>query len=404
MPSLARSAPFTDKKSQIDFSIRVTYNVNSLRTTCDLMRIGYDAKRAFNNTTGLGNYSRTLIRGIERNCPHWKLFLFTPHRKLPFASQGEVMTPKGLGAKTFHSLWRSHWSARKISSLKLDLYHGLSQEIPYNLHRKLKTIVTIHDLLPLLRPREFNWPDRALYALKLRHATRKAHHVLTFSQDTKNNLMNYLKVSEQKITILPQSCHSAFLRTYSSQDIAHCCKKFSLSRPFLHFVGSFIPRKRPWQSLLAFQQVASSLDVDFVMIGQGPEKKRCQQFVAEKNLGERVHFLSPASTEEMAMLCQASELLLYPSVAEGFGIPLLEAHFSQTAVMTSLHSCLPEVAGPHAYYADPDRPGELASKLRAALKNPAERSAKGERSRHWAQNFTPEKVTKKLIRYYRSLV
>ncbi len=367
------------------------------------MRIGYDAKRAFCNTTGLGNYSRTLIQDVEAFRPHWTLFLFTPLRKLAFSPKGQVITPQSSVNKTFHSIWRSFSIPQNISKLNLDLYHGLTHEIPYGIHQKVKTVVTIHDLIFLLRPQEFTWTDRQIYNYKIRYATHHAHHILTFTEETKKNLIHCLNIPEKKIVLIPQSCHPAFLKKYSSQDIVHSCKQFTLSKPYIHFVGSFIPRKNPMKALLAFQHIAHATDIDFVMIGNGPEKKRCQRFVKQNELNKRVHFISPTSTEQMAMLCQKSELLLYPSVAEGFGLPILEAHFSKTATLTSSHSCLPEVAGPHSYYADPDRPEELAAQLQEILDSPKERALTAQKSYLWAQKFTPENVTKQLIHFYESL-
>ena len=305
------------------------------------MRVGYDAKRAFGNTTGLGNYARTLISGVERQCPDWELYLFTPYQKIAFASKAKVVTPRGFFTRTFHPFWRSYLISREVSNLglKLDIFHGLTHEIPYGIHSMAKTVVTIHDLIYQLLPGEFRYLDRTIYDCKLRYSTRHAHHILTFSEDTKKHIIHYFKVPEDKVQIIPQSCHSAFLRSYSQEEIDQCCKQYALSRPYIHFVGSFIPRKRPWESLQAFLQIAGEVDNDLVMIGQGPLRKKCQLLVSEKGLDQRVHFISPRSPEEMAKIFQGSQLLLFPSVAEGFGIPLIEAHFTQTAVMTTSYSC-----------------------------------------------------------------
>lgn len=367
------------------------------------MRIGYDAKRAFNNTTGLGNYSRTLIQDIEKMRPDWPLFLFTPFRKVPFSPKSQIITPNNFVSKTLHPLWRSYGVLQNIAKLKLDLFHGLSHEIPHGVHRVTKTVVTIHDLIFLIRPQEFKKIDRQIYNYKIRYATQNAHHVLTFTEDTKKNLIHYLKVPEKKITLISQSCHPAFLKKYSSEDISECRRKLGLSNPYIHFVGSFIPRKKPMETLLAFERIANNVNVNLVMIGNGTEKKACQHFVTEKNLNRRVHFISLNTYEEMTMLYQGSELLLYPSVAEGFGLPILEAHFSKIPVITSTLSCLPEVAGPYSYYTNPNHIEEFANQLQEILNSPEERASKAQKSHLWAQKFAPQKITNQLIQFYESL-
>ena len=368
------------------------------------MRVGYEAKRAFGNATGLGNYARTLIAGVAEHCPRWTLYLFTPYRKILFSPPGaRAITPQWPW-KLSPSLWCSYGATARIRELKLDLFHGLSQEIPRGIHRTTRTVVTVHDLIPLLRPRDFSWPDRTIYGHKLHYCTSHAHHVLTFSEDTKGHLIRLLRVPEQKITILPQSCHSAFLQSYSPREIVRCREQFSLRRPYAHFVGSFIPRKRPWECLQAFQKIADKVDWDFVMIGRGPLRKRCQDLIRERGLTGRAHLIAPESPREMAQIVQGSQLLIYPSVAEGFGIPILEAHFSRTAVMASGDSCLPEIAGDHAYYTNPDDPQRFSSDLEMAMASTREREQRAQRSCDWAkQHFTPEVATQKLLQFYRSL-
>lgn len=367
------------------------------------MRVGYDAKRAFANATGLGNYARTLIQGVEQECPAWQLYLFTPYQKISFATNARVITPRGPLMQALHPLWRSYFLTGEIKNLQLDLFHGLGHEIPYGVYRSTRTVATIHDLIYLLRPQDFNWPDRTIYDYKFRYSARHAHKILTFTEDTKQNLIHYFKVPEAKIKIIPQSCHPAFLQRYPPREIAQCLKKFKIHRPYIHFVGSFIPRKKPWESLSAFQQIAHEVDLDLVMIGQGPLKKKCQLFVQEKGLTRRVHFIAPSSPQEMAKCYQGSQLLLYPSVAEGFGIPILEAHFSQTAVMTSPYSCLPEIAGKYAYYADPDKLPEFVAVLKSAINSSSERGQFAQHSYQWAQQLTPSKVIQQLIQCYQSL-
>ena len=370
------------------------------------MRVGYEAKRAFSNTTGLGNYARTLMGNVARACPQWQFYLFTPTQKIAWQeslTNAHIITPPPSWPSVAGTLWRSFALSGEAKKLSLDIFHGLSHELAHGMHRNTCSVVTVHDLIYLLRPSEFQWIDRQIYDYKLRYATRHAHHILTFSEHTKKNLLQYFKIKESKITIMPQSCHPAFLQSYSAQELADFSKKYQLPRPYMHFVGSFVARKKPLETLMAFQEIAPTMDIDLVMIGQGPEKSRCQSFVQAKGLSQRVHFLCPQSPQEMAQCAQGSQLLVYPSVEEGFGIPLIEAHFSRTPVLTSPYSCLPEIAGKHAYYADPDRRSEFVATLQFALEHSPESQERAASAWKWAQRFSPDVVTKQLVEFYRSL-
>ena len=178
------------------------------------MRIGFDAKRAFNNYTGLGNYARSLIGALVDYHPENQYFLYTPSFKIPFIKESENVhwrSPQKLHEKIGPSLWRTFNISTLAQKDKLDLYHGLSHEIPMQIEKSgVKSIVTIHDLIYLKFPELFAFVDRKVYDYKFRSACEKADHIIAISKQTKRDIMEHFKIQEEKISVVYQSCLQPF--------------------------------------------------------------------------------------------------------------------------------------------------------------------------------------------------
>ena len=178
------------------------------------MNIGFDAKRAFSNKSGLGNYSRNLIRGLILNYPDHNFFLFNPGEKkialhdfVERKTNIKEIVPTGFFEREFTGWWRSYGITKKLTEYKVDLYHGLSNELPLNIAKSpVKKVVTIHDLIFMRYPEFYQPSDRKMYEHKTRQACKDADVVVAVSNQTKNDLINLLEVPEKKIQVLYQSC------------------------------------------------------------------------------------------------------------------------------------------------------------------------------------------------------
>ena len=131
------------------------------------MNIGYDAKRAYHNSTGLGYYSRTLIQLLAKQYPEHQYYLFNPKISAKFSLKGENLheiLPHGFLHTLFRSAWRSSWVKGDLKKNKIDLYHGPSHEIPMGIHTTgIKSVVTIHDLIHERFPQQYNPIDVKIY-------------------------------------------------------------------------------------------------------------------------------------------------------------------------------------------------------------------------------------------------
>ena len=158
------------------------------------MKIGYEAKRIFHNKTGLGNYSRDLIRILSTYYPDNTYFLYNPKpsEKNLFNSEKtniKECLPKSSFYKMFYNLWRQKAIVGDIVADDIQIYHGLSGEIPLGINRtKIKTIVTIHDLIFLRYPELYPFLDRIIYRVKFYSACKNADTIIAISEETKKDM------------------------------------------------------------------------------------------------------------------------------------------------------------------------------------------------------------------------
>ncbi len=197
------------------------------------MNIGFDAKRAFHNSTGLGHYSRTLIRSLADCYPEHQYYLFNPKPSSLFSfpeKNIQEVRPASFINNIFSSVWRSSWVKNDLKKYKIDIYHGLSHEIPVGIQKTgIKSVVTIHDLIHERHPEQYNAIDVKIYNKKFRYACANADKIIAISEQTKKDIIEFYKTPEEKITVCYQSCNPAFSTAVSETE--KDCRKKKVSPP-----------------------------------------------------------------------------------------------------------------------------------------------------------------------------
>jgi len=373
------------------------------------MRIGFDAKRAFYNSTGLGNYSRDSIRILSLLYPENDYFLYTPkakeNKQISFLKNKKnilVRTPSSFVGNLFKKYWRNKNIIKDIVQDEIDIYHGLSHEIPLGIEKtNIKSVVTIHDLIFIRYPHLFSSIDRKIYHKKFQSACKRANKIIAISHQTKNDIIEFFGTDENKIEVVYQGCNNVFQSKISKKRIEEICKKYNLPEKFILNVGTIEERKNLLTILKSIKELPKQ---HLVVIGNGKEyKNKCLQYIREHNLQDRVSFLSGIELEEIAAIYQKSEIMIYPSVFEGFGIPILEALFSKTPVITSQGGCFSETGGEHSIYINPLSVSEITSAITKITTDTNLRNTMIEKGYNYAQNFTDKKVAENLQKIYTSL-
>ena len=340
------------------------------------LTIAFDAKRYFNNDTGLGFYSRTLLAGMRRFYPEHRYLLYTPYNRGQWGKPNdEIKLPDSWLGKMFHPHWRSKGITRQLQRDQVEVFHGLSHELPTGLHQAgIRSIVTMHDLIFMRFPELYPATDRFFYEKKYRRAAEEADCVVAISAQTRDDLEEFFQIPIQKVRVIGQSCDAAFeqLSLRSQPD------RFSLPLPegidlpaadYIISVGSLTPRKN-WHTLLdaLFLLKNQGLDLPLVAVGTGKGAYAERLRAEAKRLGLQVYWLSQyVSTQELAFLYRRAAALVYPSVFEGFGIPILEAMTVGIPVVTTRGGCFEEVGGSAALYADPHNAANLAAQISKVL-------------------------------------
>ena len=383
------------------------------------MNIGFDAKRAYHNQTGLGHYSRTLIHSLAEQYPRHQYFLFNPRSSSLFQfEQGNVheVTPRWFPATFFRSAWRSSWVKKELDKLNIDLYHGLSHEIPIGIQKtKVKSVVTIHDLIHERYPEQYTAIDVKIYRKKFQYACENADKVITVSEQTKKDIVEFYSTPSEKIVVTYQSCNPAFAIELTEAQKKILQLKYGLPSKYFLYVGSIIERKNLMNICKAVFILRNEIQIPLVVIGDGGKyKQQVKDFIKQNDLEKKIIFLSehPAArssksfqnADDFPAIYQSAIAMIYPSFFEGFGIPILESLWSRLPVITSAVSSLPEVGGDAAYYVDPQSAEDIAEGMRKICGDQAMANDLKERGLQQARKFTGELCAVRVMNVYNGII
>ncbi|MDR3062253.1 MAG: glycosyltransferase family 4 protein, partial [Dysgonamonadaceae bacterium] len=303
------------------------------------MKIGFDAKRAVQNNTGLGNYSRYLIEILSEYYSDNKYLLFAPEKKdnprlqtLQSRKNVSFVYPSGI-AGLFPSFWRMTGIKTDLREYSPEIYHGLSGELPIGIAKTgIKSVVTIHDLIFLRYPEYYKSWDREIYTRKFRYACEYSDKIIAISECTKKDVISFFNIPEEKIAVVYQGCHPDFGKKATDEKKQEVTQKYKLPPKYLLSVGSIEPRKNLLLAVKALQKLEQ--DIHLVAVGKKtPYQVEVEQYAAQSGISERLHILNKVPLDDLPACYQLASVFLYPSFFEGFGIPVIEALHSGVPVI-----------------------------------------------------------------------
>lgn len=366
------------------------------------MKIGFDGKRAANNLTGLGNYSRSLIANLAHFFPQNQYFVYTPKIKdKPQISS--FLSGKHIIAKLPGSgglLWRTFGIKKQLVADDIDLFHGLSHEIPVNLKAaNIPAVVTIHDLIFLKFPRYYRAIDRFIYKLKCRHACQQADRIIAISECTKRDVIEFFNTDPKKIEVVYQGCDDSFKTPASDEKKLLVHRRFGLPEKYLLNVGTIETRKNLLTLIRTLPHINKTHKL--VVVGKptsytGLVKKEIDRL----GLGARVIFLRDVPFDELPSIYQMADVFIYPSEYEGFGIPVIEALYSGVPVVAAKGSCLEEAGGPDSIYIDPMDHTGFAKAINDVLGSAGLREQMKTSGLTYVQRFDHELLSRKMMNIY----
>ncbi len=389
------------------------------------MKIGFDAKRAAQNRTGLGNYSRFVIRILSELFPDKECHLYTPKpHRVPYLSEIPTLDrlslhfpPQGMWSR-LRSLWRVWGITRDIRNDGINLFHGLSNELPLNIgtpgqrqkrqgRGRCKYVVTIHDLIFIHTPQYYHWIDRQIYNFKFRRACRCADRVIAVSEYTKQEIMHYYQVPEEKIDVVYQGCDPVFAKDIEREKLEEVKGKYHLPDKFVLYVGSIEERKNLMLVARAMANVVSKTapDIHVVAVGRRtPYVDRLQSFLKDNGIAHLFHFHHQVPYEDLPSFYKLATTFAYPSRIEGFGIPLLEAITSGLPAIGCTGSCLEEAGGPDSIYVHPDDEQAMADAIISTCDDESLRQRMIAKGKEYALQFTDERLCRGLMDTYQKVM
>jgi len=383
------------------------------------MRIGIDCRTILNpqagEKTGIAHYTYYLVKSLLKLNRLDEFVLFFDHRAKNIVK--EFLEPNTTirfftysEYKKYLPFFYSHiLTASNIDREKLDVYHSPANIVP--LRYSGKFCVTIHDLAIYQRPDLF--PSRQGFSIKyiVPRSIKSAQKIIAVSESTKNDVEKYFNIAPEKIKVIHEGVDYVKFNPdiASAETLSGVRQKYGIDRDYVLFVGTLEPRKNLIRLLEAY----------YKLLGNRPEYNKKYQLVLaggkgwlydeifeeveNRGLKNSVVFTDYLPAEDLPALYSNAKVFIYPSIYEGFGLPVLEAMSCGVPVITSNVSSMPEIAGNAAVLVDPLDIDGIASSLEKLLDNEEMRKEYGLAGRRRAENFSWEKCAQETMKLYKEI-
>lgn len=369
------------------------------------MDFGLDGIPLNQPLTGVGHYTLELARALARIAPEDRFELVSP---LPSLHLPDREAPSNLHVtqarvnRLSRRLWWQAGLPRYIKRSRLRLFHGTNYSVP--LVKSCPTVVTIHDLSLVLWPQTHtqHLARRARWRLPL--MARRADAIIVPSQSVKTEVCEHLGIADSRITVIPEAPRSSFWQVPIEETVA-VRRRLNIGDDFILFVGTIEPRKNLLTLVRAFEALRSKVaQTQLVLVGdEGWLTGDLHDFLKTADVSERVRLVGYLADDELRALYSSCRVFVYPSLYEGFGLPLLEAMACGAPVVTSDISSIRETVGDVALLTSPTDVDALARSIVRLLESPAEREQRSAAGKQHASQFSWDKAAAATLNVYRRL-
>jgi glycosyltransferase involved in cell wall biosynthesis len=373
------------------------------------MHVVLDARYIARRQSGVGAYAQRLITGLatidHRN--RYTCLVAAEGPGLPVRQANVASSPTRVSFEDHlrGDLWLLGYLPFRLRALQADVYHGPAVFLP---HVKLgyRTVVTIHDLVSFLFPETVPRKYSLYMRLMTRLAAWSADRIIAVSQATKADLVRTLRVAPAKIVVIHEAVGPEFGQPLSAESIEAVVRRYGLERPYCLFVGNLEPRKNLPGLIEAFAAVRRRLggggrSVQLVLAGtRAWLHAGIFRAVEQHGLGDAVVFTDYVPLGDLPALYAGAMCFVFPSLYEGFGLPVLEAMAAGTPVVAARAGSIPEVVGDAALLVDARVPAELAAAIEAVLTDVTLREQLVVRGRARAAMFDWTTVARQTLAVY----
>jgi len=383
------------------------------------MKVVFDGTPFLLEKTGIGHYTDNLIAHLLEREDGPEICLFSismrgGHRlkRLSPSYAGVEVKGYNLPANFLYYHWWKRTSLFPAESLlgAFDIFHATNYQAPAL--REARLVSTVHDI-NFVRFPEFQSRGIRRFIDALPGLLERSRMVLADSHFTAGELMEVYDLPQDKVEVVYPGLNPVFRREPSQEEVETALRAYSITKPYLAYIGNLHPRKNLATLVEAFSLLrARGLEHRLAVIGGGglgqlhnTEYRKLTRRVQDLGLEEEVVFTGYVPDERLNSLLAAADMLVFPSIYEGFGLPPLEAMARGVPVITSQRASLPEVVGDAALMLeDPLDEREIADKVEALAADPSLRSRLVERGRTLSRRFTWEKAAEEVMDVYRRVM
>lgn len=368
------------------------------------VRVAFDGRAIHDHFPGIGRYAFNLAAALARTQPTLELHLLyhpgQPNTRYPLEALRQYpsvrLVPVDAPNFALTEQWRLPGALRATGA---QVYHSPYYVMPYR--PGLPTVVTIHDLIPLIPAAGYGRRARWLFALTVRLALGAARRVITDSQSAADDLARLLRVPAEKLTVIPLAADPGFV-PQPPEAVAALRRRLGLPSAYVLYFGSNKPHKNVERLVRAYLRLTEAPPL--VIAGQWEARyPQAQTLVAQAGAEARVRFLGPVAPAEAPALYSGATLFVFPSLYEGFGLPPAEAMACGAPVACSFTSSLPEVVGEAALLFDPLDEAAIAATMQRALGDPARLAEMRRRSLERAAQLSWDKAAAETAAVYAAL-
>lgn len=286
----------------------------------------------------------------------------------------------------------------------IDVVHATDHFIPKISRKPL--VATIHDAIPLSHPESVRYNLKELRHAIFKHLARSATEFITVSEHSKREIVKWFGVPEDKITVTPLGVDEDWYNDIDAEELARVKRLHALPDRFFFFVGTLQPRKNIRRIIDAHKSLPQSIRCDVPLIIAGRHGWKCDAEVAELQTcaDGTMRWIQYVPSGDMLPIFKQATALAWPSLNEGFGLPVLEAFAAGLPVITSNTTSLPEVAGDAALLVNPESIGEIAEAMLTVASNASLQNDLRTRGRARAKQFTWDRTARQTIEVYRKAI
>jgi len=372
-------------------------------------RIAFDARYINDRYHGVGRYAFRLLEAMVAAAPAHTFIVFRGRERDSRFDWDALAARPNLELRD--GPWPLYWPQEQILWPRLlrqsraDLFHSPYFVAP--LLAPCPVVITVHDLIFDRYPAYMPWGwARPYYRLLMTWGTRRAWRVVAVSRSTATDLARFYRTPTDKVVVIPEGVDPGFARVTDASRLRTLRHRYGLTRPFVLTVGARRPHKNLARLTHAFACLAPEVAHDLVFVGPADPRfpDEARRAVVQERLDGRVRFLDWVSETDLPGLYTLADLVVLPSLIEGFGLPALEAMACGTPVLVANASSLPEVVGEGGVLVDPYSVEAMAEVMWNLLRNEALRQRLAEVGRQRAAAFTWQQTAQQTLHLYETIL